>query len=84
MGWKDKGFGARGELAQRSPVGVLVEALHVLEGSAVHGKELRMALCGKGVDHGPELLVWQVLQVKGEVGRTSNGVVGPDAPTMLS
>ena len=43
-----------------------------------------MTFSCKGIDHRSELLVGQVLQVKGKVGRASNGEVRPDAATMLS
>ena len=67
-----------------SPVGVLVKAVHVLEGSTARCQELGMAFSGKGVDHGPELLVWQMLQVESKESRTSDSKIRPDAPTMLS
>ena len=65
-------------------MGVLVKAVHVLEGSTARCQELGMAFSGKGVDHGPELLVWQMLQVESKESRTSDSKIRPDAPTMLS
>ena len=43
-----------------------------------------MGFCSKGVNHGPELLVWQMLQVESKESRTSDSEIRPDAPTMLS
>ena len=43
-----------------------------------------MTFGSKSIDHRSELLVRQVLQVEGKVGRASNGEIRPDAATMLS
>ena len=59
LGRENEGLGARCQLTDSSPMGVFVRAEHIHVSCAVGGQKPRMGLCSKGVDHGPELLVWQ-------------------------
>ena len=80
---EDKRLGRRHELGNGSSMGILVQRSHLLKSSAVGSQKGSMRLSGKSIDHGSDVLVWDVHQVEGEVGRPRNSEVGSDIAAVL-
>ena len=64
-------------------MGIFVKGCHQLVGVAVGSEKGSMSFSGKGIDDRSDMLVGDVRQVEGEVGRASNGEVGSDVATVL-